>query len=150
MIKLDENLLQDIIELERENMVPILKASGLEFQPDKLLENLRKDQKCITIYRCDSLVGLLRYSVDKSSDATVWSIQIKNPEKNRIVLHSITKKTIGEFVKEGVKSIITVVQKGNKPSLEMHKRLGFEVEKEFEKAIRFRADQERLLRRIKK
>lgn len=48
---MNEKFIQDIIELERENIVPILKASGLEFQPAKLRENLEKDQKCITIYR---------------------------------------------------------------------------------------------------
>lgn len=137
---MNEKLIQDIFELEQENMVPILKASGLEFQPAKLHENLEKDQKCITIYRKKQLVGLLRYTVDNSKDAMVWSIQLKDPRNNKIIFYSLLKKTISEFINDDVETITSMVQKGNNESLKMHKRLKFEIVDEYEKAIRFKSN----------
>ncbi len=128
---------QDILELETENMSPILEAIGIEHNPKMLLDGLKKPQEIITIYRNNTLVALLRYSIIEGSVAKVWSIQVKDPKVNKILLLPLIKKALKSFRRNKIDKLVSVVQKSNTASIRFHEKLGFKVVKEFEKSIRF-------------
>lgn len=135
--QMNKILKNDIFELESINMPSILEASGLVFLPAKLRESLETPQEVISIYRDKELVALLRYSVVELGIANVLSLQIRDSKKNKLYLHSLFKKILVSFTKNDVQSIISIVQKANVDSMNFHKKLGFKVDKEFEKAVRF-------------
>ena len=146
---MDESLINEIVLIEAENMTPILAASGLEFEPDRLRENLEKPQEIVTVFSKAGLAGFFRYSVDKVGVATVFSIQMKNPKQNKMLFYKLLKKSALHMQIKKVLLIKTVVQKGNTLSLKMHRGLGFKVVKEFEKAIHFEMYLKDLLVKLK-
>lgn len=143
------NLFDDIIELERVNMTPILEELGFTFDSEKLRENLSKDQEIVTIYKEDVLLGCIRYTYipDLPHAVKVLSIQINNPKKNRFVLVSLKKKFLKDLNSKDIKKVITIVQKSNLDSIHFHEKLGFKVSREFEKAIEYSAELSELNRK---
>lgn len=140
---------RDILDLETENMVPILRKVGIKHDPAKLIEGLSKPQEIITIYNDGLLIGLVRYTVDKNYEARIWSIQLKNPNKNKATLLPLLRKAYRSIKENNIKTLVSTVQKSNRPSIEFHERIGFKVLNDFENAIRYSAsldDVERHLR----
>jgi RimJ/RimL family protein N-acetyltransferase len=137
---IDQNLKDKIFELESENMPAILEASGIIFEPRKLLENLNTEQKIVTVILSNKLMALLRYKVEDNQTAFILSIQIRNPANNKSLMFPLIKKALKSFEEENIEQITSVVQKSNVESKKLNLKLGLEIDKEFEKAIRFRGD----------
>ncbi|MAZ49414.1 MAG: hypothetical protein CME65_12715 [Halobacteriovoraceae bacterium] len=145
-----EKALKDkIIELESLNMKPILEASGIKFELKRLLENLEIEQSVVTLFKGDALIALLRYKVQEDSTAFIYSIQIRNPNENKLLVYHLLKKALPQFEEENIKDVVSVVQRANSQSIKFNKKLGLTVEKEMEKAIRYRGAVETLKKRLR-
>ncbi|MBC86731.1 MAG: hypothetical protein CL677_06080 [Bdellovibrionaceae bacterium] len=140
---------EDILELETENMVPILEKIGMKHEPQKLLEGLKNPQEIITLYRNGQLVALLRYTETEKNRAKVWSIQIRCPEKNGMLLLPLLKKSYLSFRKNEIHTIESVVQISNQKSIGFHERMGFLSRRKLEKSLQYETTLENIRKKLK-
>lgn len=123
----DKKIVDEIVELECFNMLPLLRGMGFNVGPADI----------ITVYAKNQLVGLVRYGNTDGDTIFVKSIQIRGPGRDKMVLRRLLKKAAAAHASERAVKIVSVVQRGKACSIHLHERFGFSVEKEHLKAIRY-------------
>ncbi len=132
-MKLSEQQIEDIIELENKIYLPILLASGIVPQNENKRKKLAEDQEIILQYNSNKqLVNIFRYKIN-SDTAFVLSLIL---DTETIPLRFLRKILIS-LHKNKIKTIESVVQIANKKSILFHEKLGFEILEKYQKAIRY-------------
>lgn len=139
-----EDLICKIVQLESDVMIPILSAVGINITPSEMHIELMKDRDQIitTIIDNDNLKACLRMSFE-GEDLYVKSICLAK-DANRYILKRLLIKASESIKLSNVKKIKSVVQKSNLSSISFHEKLGFQREKENDKAIGFFMQAEKL------
>ena len=145
--KIDETDLKQFAEIEMRNMAPILKAIGIHFTEEMLWEDLRENQEFVSISQEGRVVAFMRFQQMEDSAIFIKSIQLASPEKDKVLLRTLLRKFIKKLKTRKFSRLVTTVQKSNKESIRFHERLGFQVDEEFQSAVRFELSREQFIGR---
>ncbi len=120
-----------IVELDRENMSPIIAESGGMFsesrRKNKLIEEISNGSVVLTHYQNRKLAGYVQYMPLENDEFYVLSIQVHPKYRNGIVLKKLLKSAANDLLQRKPLSITSSVHRENKPSIRLHERLGFMV-----------------------
>ena len=133
--------IDEIVELDRINMGPIIAKSGGEFLPlkrkNKLIEELSNNSIILTHYQDTELAGYVQYIPRDNGEYYVLSIQVHSTYRNGSVLRALLKLAANDLLKRKPLSLTSSVHKGNKPSISLHERLGFLIKSKTSERINF-------------
>lgn len=146
--------IDQIIELDRINMEPVIEQLNLpfKFNPDLRRKGIEKEinegAKFIFIERDNIIIAYFEYIMDDFGVCKIPSIQIHPEFQNGIALKKLLDKVYSEWSYNCPLVVTTSVHKTNKKSLNLHKRLGFEVVNETNERVEFKIPGEKLIKRI--
>lgn len=136
-------LLDDILALDTLTLSEHTIAAGAEFDIERhrsLLEGSLSRCEDITVYRGDRLAG---YAMLEPLDGSSWFVNAFNTHpdyRNALVLRALLRDLIALTQRHGIRSLVSHVYKTNLPSIRFHRKLGFDVVDENERAFAFRLD----------
>lgn len=151
LFSIPEPILNQVIDLEAEAMLPILTQSDIKITKDEIVSEIRKDreQEVIIVLRKDRPRAWIRYGV-RNDTLFVKSIQINRNENSLGSLRELFGEVVDALKEISNLKIESVVQKANAKSILLHEKLGFTRGKENPKAIRFSIDSDLLLANLKR
>jgi ribosomal protein S18 acetylase RimI-like enzyme len=149
---MDLKTIQEIIELDKINMQPILEKLSIVFNPQLRKNGLDKEinegAKFVIIKRNDNLIAYLEYVIEDGNTCKVPSIQIHPQYQNGTTLYRLLVSIYNELKNNCPTYIYSSVHKNNVASLNLHKKLGFLSINETNERIEFKASGKEFLERI--
>lgn len=138
---LDELLALDLLTLRD----PV---SGGALEPDA--QRLRLQQTltcccCLAVRRAGALVAYATLEPQAEGQAFVRGFSLHPASRNAAVLGELLSQVAAWMGAHGVQTLHSHVLKGNAASLALHRKLGFAVQQENERALAFSADRAALL-----
>ena len=134
-------IIDQIVELDRENMSAILAESGDPYLPDRrrtaLVEEIARGSRVITQYNDSELVGYLQFSTKDEDEIYVASLQVKRSYRDGVVLRKLLRDFTSEISSQRPVTLTSSVHINNDMSLRLHERLGFEVARRVEQRYKF-------------
>lgn len=144
--------IQNIIELDRINMQPILDKHNIKFDC-KLRENgIRKEiengaEFIFLENECD-IIAYLEYLKVDDNIFKIPSIQIHPNNQNGFTLLKLLNNSLPILKENYLKKVTSSVHKSNKPSLKLHQKLGFGQVSESSDRVELEISAELLIYRI--
>ena len=133
--------IDNIVELDRINMSPIIAKSGGEFSPskrkNKLIEELSSNAIILTHYQARKLLGYVQYIPRDNGEYYVLSIQVHPAYRNGSVLKKLLKLAANDLLQRKPLSLTSSVHESNVPSIHLHQRLGFMISSRTSERINF-------------
>jgi len=133
--------IDEIVELDRINMSPIIAKSGGEFSPskrkNKLIEELSSNSIILTHYQSKKLTGYVQYIPRDNGEYYVLSIQVHPNYRNGSVLKKLFKLASNDLLQRKPLSLTSSVHNSNIPSIRLHERLGFLIKSRTSDRINF-------------
>ena len=146
--------LEQIIELDRLNMTPLLKAAGIEFDPDRRREGLQgeinKGAWFVVVERNHKIIAYVQYLLEGNGIATFPSIQVHPEFKGSFIVRSLLSDLYQRLKNDCPNLIHSSVHNNNKPSLSLHRRLGFREKERINERILFEINGREFLENISK
>jgi len=151
LIELERSILEEVIDLEAQNMLPVLAAVGIHLTREDIKAEILKDtvQFFVLTFEGKKISALLRYK-HEPDHIFIKSIQLRNQSRRFSFLKGLLKESLEHLQGESQERIESVVQRGNLSSIRFHEKLGFNRMNENPKTIRFVADRNDLVMRINK
>lgn len=150
---MDLKTIQEIIELDKINMQPILEKFSIVFNPqlrkDGLENEINKGAKFVIVKRNNNLIAYFEYIIKDDNTCKIPSIQIHPQYQNGTTLYRLLVSIYDELKNNCPSCIYSSVHKSNMASLNLHKKLGFLSINETNERIEFKVSGEELLERIK-
>ncbi|MCL9782796.1 GNAT family N-acetyltransferase [Vibrio sp. S4M6] len=136
-----QDLVNDLVELDRLNMSEIIAESGSAFCPTRrkgaIQREIESGSKFIYQYKNDELAGYIQYTNTVDNHIYVPSLQIHASHRSGRVLKCLLVDFALEVRKLNVQRLTSKVHINNKPSVKLHKRLGFVITEEVEQRYIF-------------
>ena len=133
--------IKGIVELDKLNMSNILLNSKDEFSYDSRKNELIKeisDGVKIVEYNNDlQLAGYIQYDFLENGNCFILSLQVHPLHRGGAVLKTLFKSLAKELNKEKPNALISYVHMSNPISIQLHKRLKFKIQKEYEEKFKF-------------
>lgn len=151
-MSIDTELIKKCVALDKANMKDnFLDGEGNQIEWDKLEElitrSIVKGAILKSITKQTELKGYLLYRVQESH-AYVLSIQVARPGENPFILKSLLKISCSELRNNNFDWINTSVDKKNKKSISLHKKLGFDLVEEKKTSLSFQISRRLLLEKL--
>lgn len=147
---LDADVIEQMVALEVQNILPVLASVGLNLTEKDMAHQFVafNDSEVVVAYDEDGAVdGFVMYEV-KGTEVMIISFNLRQ-FNNANILFSL----LGELIFDISESNITVVKSRahhtNKRSLNFHRRMGFEEVAKNDKFIEFQIDRDKLLMILK-
>ena len=127
---IDSDLVEQIIDLDRKNMQPILDEAGIEFPREKRLKGLQTATFVIA-FDGQTIAGYLEYlrSWNNPDYIYVGSVQIEKRYRGRGLLLAFFDQFRKLVATEEFAGFETSVQKVNKDAVKLYQKIGFKLEK---------------------
>lgn len=147
--ELSSSVIEKIITIEAQNMIPILAKVGIFLSEKDIREQNLKNKKDFIILSSseESPLGFIRYELLENS-IFIKSIQLKDGRFSYTVFKDLLQKAASSFSKHSVEKVESVVQVSNDQSIRLHEKLGFVGAKESEKATRYSVKLSLLVNRV--
>jgi hypothetical protein len=137
--------LEKILNLEYRIYSPILKKSGINITKEQRQEALKKPQSILTHYVNNKLIGIFRFSQEQEK---AFILSLLYDSKETTLPKIFIKEIILNLKNKNIKILESVVQRSNLKSLKFHQKLGFNISKEYPKAIRFQMNFNEILKKF--
>ena len=124
----NEGLIEEILRLDRENMMGILGSVDLDFPEEKRCKGLgAHDKVIIAAFRSENLIGYLDYgpSWDDPEDVFIGSLQVAPPPRGGVVLGRLIAHAVVDLENREFRRIVTGAQRTNTSAITLYRRLGF-------------------------
>lgn len=148
---LGDDRIQTIVDLENANMAPILERAGFYVTPELIRHEILRHPNQHIVFAINEegqLQGVLR-AKPTGNDLFVTSIQLR-PGESLALLRTLLREGRELLASlENIETVTSIAQKSNPRSISLHRRLGFEVTRDLEKALRFQIKKSILIERIK-
>ncbi|CED61476.1 GCN5-related N-acetyltransferase [Moritella viscosa] len=132
---------EGIVELDKLNMSNILLNSNDEFSYDarknELIKEISDGVKLIEYNHDLQLVGYIQYDFLENGNCFILSLQVHPLHRGGAALKSLLKSLAKELNKEKPSALISYVHISNLVSVQLHKRLKFKIQKEYEQKLKF-------------
>ena len=129
--EIETNLVEKIIEFDKENMKEVLERASLPFDEERRRLNFANDDTLIIIEEdTGEIIAYLEYGVKENSLDSYYivSLQIRDNYRNSfIIMANLLFKAKKDLEINGFKKITCNVHIKNKTAVELYKRLGFEI-----------------------
>jgi len=133
--------IEGIVELDKLNMSNILFNSKDEFsyeaRKDELIKEVSDGVKIIEYNYNLRLVGYIQYDFLENGNCFILSLQVHPLHRSGATLKALLKSFSKELNKEKPNVLISYVHISNLVSIQLHKRLKFEIQKEYEQKFKF-------------
>ncbi len=137
-----QGLIDQILRLDRINMAPILRASGMEFPESRRLEVLKDPELTVVAARAGNrLAAYVEFAPDGKPPGGIYisSLQVDARYRRGIALASVLSR-MGELLKDRPPSQLRLdVQRTNTVAQSLFARLGFVVQEADPEASTLRA-----------
>ncbi len=148
------NDLNEIIELDRLNMAPVIEASGGTFDPERrragLAIEIERGCTFVTSHRHGDMLGYLQYELEPGDVWHILSIQIHPTHQRGLVLRGLLSQIYSHLVEDQPAAVRTSVHLTNPASIQLHRSLGFSESRREQDRIQFRAEGSDLCERLKR
>ena len=145
---------EQIIELDRLNMAPVLEKVGGVFDSEKrrtgISDEICKGAVFITIERANRVAAYLEYSPESNGDIYVKSLQIHPDYQGRAMIRQLLRRVYFQMNGLALAKIKSSVHRANVASLALHRKLGFKAVELNEEKIWFEIDGADLVQRLQK
>lgn len=146
--------LDDLVELDRLNMAPVIERGGGNFNPafrrKKLLLEQERGAEFVCVEKEGHLIAYLEYLREAEGVYNVLSIQIHPTCQTGFVLRDLLGKACERLAALASGGILSSVHVTNRASLVLHRKLGFEENGRTADRIFFRGDVSRLCERLRR
>ena len=133
--------IKGIVELDKLNMSNLLLNSQDTFSYDarknELIKEISNGVKIVEYNHELQLVGYIQYDFLENGNCFILSLQVHPLHRVGAVLKTLFKSLAKELSKEKPNALVSYVHMNNPISIQLHKRLKFEIEKEYEKKFKF-------------
>ncbi len=148
---LPTSIVEEIVHLESEAMIPLLKKIGIQLTVDGIRKSILADpsQTVLVCQDGQRLTALVRYTVE-SDHIFIKSIQLAKSREGLRSLRDILSTSLRALQSEASSKVQSVAQTSNQSSIVLHERLGFRRIQENSKAIRFESERSDLVERLKR
>ncbi len=144
--------IDELVELDRLNMTPVIEQAGGTFDPEFRRENLlleiKKGAIVFSVQRAEKTIAYLQYMPEPNDVWNIMSIQIHPSWQNGFVLRTLLAEARERLQIHKPSLIRSSVHFTNKAFLRLHRNLGFVKLEEKADRIIFVADGKTLSRRL--
>lgn len=148
------NNLNEIIELDRLNMAPVIEASGGTFDPDRrragLAMEIKRGCTFVTSQGDGAMLGYLQYELEPGDVWHILSIQIHPTHQRGLVLRGLLSQVYNRLAEHPPVALRTSVHLTNAASIQLHHSLGFTESGREQDRILFRVEGADLCKRLKR
>lgn len=133
-----EGLVEEILRLDRQNMLDIMDAAELEFPEEKRRKGLgESDHTIVVAFRKDELAGYVDYgrSWDDPRDVFIGSIQIRKDHRGGSVLGELLAHAARDLASRDFRRVVTTAQRTNTQAISLYVRLGFKQQERSEESV---------------
>ncbi len=126
--ELTQEVIEEILALDRENMTPILEAAGMPFPDEKRRAGLAGPTVRIIAARLnDRLAGYIEYcrDFDDEQDIHVGSLQLHPEHRGTRLLPLLIRECVMELRECAFRDAVTGVQRNNMQAIRLYRRFGF-------------------------
>ncbi len=129
-----ENI-DELVELDRLNMAPVIEQFGGKFDPElrrrNLLLEMEKGAVLFSIQRSGKTIAYFQYMPEPNDSWNIMSIQIHPAYQEGLVLRDLLSEARQRLQFDAPSTIRSSVHFTNQASLRLHRKLGFmKIEKE--------------------
>jgi L-amino acid N-acyltransferase YncA len=146
--------LDDLVELDRLNMAPVIERAGGKFDPafrrKKLLAEQEQGAEFLCVERQGRIVAYLECIRESDGTYNVLSIQIHPSHQTGFVLRELLGMASDRLTALAAGNIHSSVHMTNRASLELHRKLGFEECSRTQDRILFQVDAAGLRDRLRR
>lgn len=145
---LTPSFLNQVIELENQNILPVLRSVNIKMTPDEMRSQIYKMMDHFIIFDSDQEIinGFIIYKV-KESSLVINSFNVK-VLNNYQVLSSLLKQVVKDLCQLNIQDIQSKAHKTNKNSLNFHRNMGFKEVKQTSTEVEFTIQKYVLLKKI--
>ncbi len=148
-----ENL-NEIIDLDRLNMAPVIEASGGTFDPERRRGGLTREIEggavFVVVRRDGELLGYLEYESEPGHIWHILSIQIHPGHQRGLVLRGLLSQFHDHLADNPPTALRTSVHLNNDASIQLHRGLGFVESAREQDRVLFRAQGGELCKRLRR
>ena len=147
---LNSELIEQLVELECHNILPVLHSVGLNLTPQHMREQLDFFRESDVVISEESGIvdGFVMYEV-KGTEVTIISFNLKKFNNSRI-LSNLLSEIIKNLQGESIKVIKSHAHHTNIKSLNFHRRMGFKEVGTTEQHVGFQINKDALLSMLEK
>ena len=146
--------IQEIIELDRINMQPVLDKFSIKFDCKMREEGIKKElntgAKFLILRKEGKIIAYLEYLFENEEVCKIPSIQTYPENQDGFTLVRLLVIAYTELKKNCPKWISSSVHKSNQSSIKLHEKLGFVNVDETNERIEFKINGEQLLNNIQR
>ena len=151
-MNINKELIKKCVALDKDNMGDNFRDGNGNPIDWNNLENiiarsLRNGAILKTVLKQEVLKGYFLYRI-RERNAFIFSIQVLRPGENPFLLKELLKIAILELESTNFDLVFTSVDKKNKKSLALHRKLGFKLSEEKETSLSFSLSRMNLLNRL--
>jgi len=137
-----------IVQREIQTMLPVYKAIDLPVTAEGMRQAIERDAAAISVTLVDAANGEPRAWIRYARNADSLFLKSIQAGRGALALRPLLRAALPALSAEEAPRVVSVVQGGHEASLSLHRKLGFEIEKELPRATRFAIDREELIEKI--